>query len=702
MPTDTGYSTAAPSSGASSSMGGQDTEGEAYLPLSKLKKYFTAHQAAKSQEISEQIEARQYYHGSQWTSEQAKKLKARNQPIMTYNQINIKINSNVGVIEERRQAPKAYARTRQHEEGADLVTACIRTVLDQNQWRSMTPKIGRMAAIDGIGGVELELEPSKFGDHDITMTSVLADRFFYDPSSRQEDFSDADYMGMSVKLRQAKAEAMFPGVDFSELEGASSDLAPRSDMESRWVGVEEDGDKWVRIVECWYRHKGGWCYATFTGSQILEEGKSPFHDEKGKPFCKYVMYSGDVDQAGDRYGLVRNMKSPQDGLNTKQSKAQHVVASNKLFITLGAVQDIEKTRQEYARADGIIQSHLPVGDGIKEVDRTFDFAGLMKLREVDDSYIQNYGPNVDLTGTAPQAKSGRAIALNQQSGLRALGPYLSANKAWKIQVYRAVWFAIKEHWTAERQINATDDEEMKQFVDINKLDVDPMTGQPTLVNAIGQLDVDIVLDEGPDTVTMMQDMYETLSQVVPALAPMLAPAEARAMVKMLIDTSPLSASEKKTFRDATKQAQQPDPMQQAMQQLQMAGGQAKVHLDEAGAGLKEAQTAKTMIEARLAPAQMAADATMNGQGAPMAPQPYELPPELQNAQAMADIEETRASSQHKQAQAFKTEQEARLAPQQMLFDLANANADRDMAQRKADEDRKIAAKKAAQKPQAQR
>ena len=46
-------------------------------------------------------------------------------------------------------------------------------------------------------------------------------------------------------------------------------------------------------------------------------------------------------------------------------------------------------------------------------------------------------------------------------------------------------------------------------------------------NAIGELDVDIILDEGPDTITLMQDTYDAISQALPAVAPMLSPARPR-------------------------------------------------------------------------------------------------------------------------------------------------------------------------------
>ena len=70
---------------------------------------------------------------------------------------------------------------------------------------------------------------------------------------------------------------------------------------------------------------------------------------------------------------------------------------------------------------------------------------------------------------------------------------------------------MRRHWTSERWIRVTDDEDVAQFIQVNGMAVDPRTGAPALLNAIGELDVDIILDEGPDHTNMMADAYDTLT-----------------------------------------------------------------------------------------------------------------------------------------------------------------------------------------------
>jgi hypothetical protein len=212
---------------------------------------------------------------------------------------------------------------------------------------------------------------------------------------------------------------------------------------------------------------------------------------------------------------------------------------------------------------------------------------------------------------------------------------------------------------------------------------------PTMVNALGSLDVDIILDEGPDTVNAQADVYETLTQVLPSVAPMLTPVQAQAAVKVLIQTSALPESAKKQFREASEQP--PDPMAEQAKQIQLAGEAAKV--DET----------KSKVALNMAKAQEAGQPEM---GSPQQPQPDELPMEVQIAQAVAEIVERHASAKQKDAAALKTTVEAQLAPQKAAqeAELARENfhhqaqMDRANFQQGAkdkQEDRKVAAKQKA-------
>jgi hypothetical protein len=630
-----------------------------YKPVSDLKKQYEDFLSTKDAEIREARQSRHYYHANQFTSEQLEVYKSRKQPYVTYNRTARKIDGISGLLSRMKQDPKAFARTPKHEQGAELATAAVRFVFDMARWEQLQTTTGRKAAIDGLCGVDLSIVEGKKGEKRIDFQIVDQDLFFYDPRSFQPDFSDAMYMGVAKWFDLEVAKAKFPK-KAEELEGLvsarfTSELGPDHEREVKWTNVQT---KKVRIADHWYRMGDDWCYTIYCSDVVLAEGKSYLIDENDESICRYLMFSCNVDHDGDRYGFVRNLKGPQDEINARRSRALWQSVSRRVFAKRGSLGDVEVARREMQRPDGVVEydGEAPTSDdAAKQADMKAQLEFLLEAK----NEIENYGPNPALIGQGVENKSGRAIALMQQAGVAELGPFIEAWKDWKLRVYRAAWAAIQRYWTGERWIRVTDDEGLAQFVQVNRMAVDPMTGMPTMVNAIGQLDVDIILDEGPDTVNMMADFYETLSQTLPPIAPMLKPAQAQALVATLIDLSPIDAAAKKRFREASQE--QPNPMAQQAQQIELAGAKAKV----------EETQSKTMLN--MAKAQEAGVPEMP---APMQPAEFQLPPDVQVAQAAAEIEDRQAAAMQKRAQAFKTEQDARLAPMDMAMQANDRAADR--------------------------
>lgn len=539
-----------------------------------LKKDYLSYLNLKTEEIKEQKNSRRYYHGSQYTADQIKVFNKRKQPVVTFNRIGRKINAVVGLLEKQRQDPRGYPRTPKHEEGAEIVTAVLRYVLDEQQWAAKSPICGLDGAVDGLGGLEMVLEQGDTGDVEVGFETVDPGSYFYDPRSLKMDFADARFMGTGKWADVDEAIEQFPESEEairSSVE-SGSELTSAPDSDNKWYAAG-DNTKRIRIVDHWYIWKGDWWYCVYTGSTKLAEGVSPYKNEKGKTVCKYIMFSANVDQDGDRYGFVRNMKSSQDEINQRRSKGLHIANTRRVIIEDGQGLDVEKIRLEAAKPDGVIV--YPAGttkppefdDGAKgqELTAQLGFLADAKLE------IENYGFNPALMGTGVSDMSGRAIQLQQQAGIAELGPYLLAYKGWKLRVYRMIWNAVQEHWTGERWVRVTDDQQMAQFFAVNQQGIDPQTGQPALVNELGALDVDVILDEGPDTINMQADAYDTLSVMAKqggAIPP-----------ELLIELSPLVGSIKKKalgiLQQSQQAAQQQPPQAQIAMQLELQGKKAE-------------------------------------------------------------------------------------------------------------------------------
>lgn len=555
-----------------------------FLPVQKLCAKYLDYVSSKRSERDEALEARRYYHGDQWSHDEVAELNRRRQPVITYNRESRKINGIVGLLERLRQDPKAYPRTPESGHGSEVATAVLNYALDVNRWIGISPLVSLDASIEPVAGIELSLEPGDRGDPDVAMYPIERGTFFYDPRSIRQDLSDARFMGVSKLFDLDQAIEMFPDKERLLRDNIDNGGDMNGDDQNRTVWMLTSAKK-IRIVEIWYKKRGEWIYCFHTNAIKLDEGPSPFIDEKGKTFPRFIVFSANVDHDGDRYGFHRNLKGPQDEINHRRAKGLHALNTMRLRVTEGAVNDgdVEKLREEMHRPDGVLQT--PQGTGVEIVSNAEQVQFNVEMLQEAKQEIENFGPNPALVGTGVAGSSGRAIALLQQAGIAELGPYILAWKDWKIRVYRALWNTVQRYWTSDRWIRVTDDQGLAQFLQINGLSFDEF-GHPALVNALGSLDVDIIVDEGPDHVNLMQDVFETLGQLASAGVPV--PPQA------IIMMSGLPESMKKQVLDMIEQAQQPNPMQSQAAQIELAGKAADVDKKQADTAKTRADTAKTL------------------------------------------------------------------------------------------------------------
>lgn len=597
-----------------------DDSTSGYFEIGRLRRQYYDYLGVKMAEIEEQKEARRYYHGAQWSEKELKILKRRRQPAITSNRIGRKIDAVTGLVERLRQDPKAFPRSPDGQQGSDVATATLRYALDHVDWKSKSSRVARYAAIDGLCGIELDLAYGDRGDPDLDLHIVYPDTFFYDPRSIDDGFTDARFQGVSKWVDIEQAKELVPGRD-DEIDGlteSGSDLTPNSDREITWINTSA---KKVRLIDHWYVNRGKWCWALYIGNAVLMEGDSPYVDERNRSFPKYLMFSAGVDHDGDRYGFVRNMKGAQDEINHRRSKGLHILNSRRIIAEKGAVDDVERARGEWAKPDGWIEVN-PKKE-IKPEDQGSDFAGQLQMLQEAKNEIENFGPNPALIGQGIENSSGRAISLLQQAGIAELGPYIISYRTWKIRVYRAIWNIIQRYWTAERWIRVTDDEGLAQFIQLNGVGLDQY-GHPAVVNGVGSLDVDIILDEGPDTLTMAQDVFEALQQILPSIAPLLSPAQAAAALGILIESAALPSAAKTKFKQASEQP--PDPAQAQAKQIAIEGEAAKIDQTKSATAKNYASAAKTLHDAHLDAREALMASPANQLQALSAPGPGPAPP----------------------------------------------------------------------------
>jgi hypothetical protein len=570
---------------------------DGFWPVSRLRQGYLDYLSAKVLEYSEQQMSRHYYAGSQWTPEEIRVLRNRRQPVITFNRTARKIDQIVGLVCRMRQDPKAFPRNPRNADGAEIATQCVRSVLDGSDWEFLDPYCAGQAAIEGIAGVELKLVDGDHQDPDLALDFIFGDDFFYDPRSYKPDFADARYMGIAKWLDVEAAVELFPDKE-NELRTlmveTGFDLTTHADREFKWIYTNE---KRLRLVEMWYRYKGKWYWAFFCSMILLAQGESPFVDQRGQGMNRFIMFSAFVDHDGDRYGFSRNLKGPQDELNQRRSKALFMSNVTRLIGKKGAVDNVETARREYARPDGYIEVN-PGFENPEPADKANDLAQQLALMQDARQEIETFAniqPDL-IARDIPGDHSGVAINMLQRAGISELGSYLRNYKSWKKRVYRAIWNIVQRTWQAERFIRVTASDGLNQFIQVNGMGQNQF-GQPIIVNALGNLDVEISMDEAPDEANLLQDAYDVLKQYPAGTIP----------PQVLVELSPLSSSIKQRVMQLLQQP--PDPQLVQAKQLALAKTGAETQELTARAERHRSQAVSDAARA----AHLGTEAGLNGQ-----------------------------------------------------------------------------------------
>ena len=546
-----------------------------------------------SREISEKC--RRYYDSEQWTGDEKAKLQKQKQAATVINRIKPKMDALMGMEKAAKTTAKAYPRTPKHAKGADAATEAIRFVLQDNAFDQTRSAAWENLLIEGTCGAEIIVKP-KSDDYKVIINHLMWDRLVWDPHSRRKDFSDARYLGQVVWMDYDEAAAMYPyALDVLENMQAGS-------------SIYEDRPKWmdntrrrVKIVELYYRHSDGDVYyACFTyGGYCVKPKKSPYINEEGQTEWPYEFASNFVTRDGGRYGAVMQLLDVQDEINKRRSKALHLMSVRQVRGERGAVEDVNKARQELAKPDGYIETT----PGMEfEILKTGDMAtGQFQMMSEAKLEIDAVGANAAVQGKDSKAMSGVALRQKREAGQTEIGPMFDVLRYWQYRLFRKVWNRVKQYWKAEKWVRVTDDENNLRWVGLNKpitkgeqlmqqaqengappeqlqalqqqIMQDPaMQQQASTENDIAELDMDIIVTEVPDVLTAQIEDFQVLGEMVKSgfQMPPLAVIEASPLsnkdkiIKMMKEQPQMSPEHQKQMQQTQEQMQK---MQEELQKL---------------------------------------------------------------------------------------------------------------------------------------
>jgi len=529
--------------------------GDLDVLLGKIIRDFDESEMASMDARLEAERSRDFCSGQQWTAEELIVLRKRRQPATWNNIIGRKVELLRGLERRGRSDPEAFPRNPVDGVRADAATQALRYISDENRFDVIRSSVYENMLVEGYGGCEVIIEEQSDGDgYDVVLNHIPWERLYYDMHSQHPAFTDATFLGIVIWLDRDDAVDLYPGCE-DLLDSALA--ASRSDTyddkpRSAWGDARR---RRVRVIQHHWKKKGDWWTATLTKGGFLEEPTlSPYEDRHGKRSCPLILRSAKVDRNNNRFGIVRDLVPLQEAINKRESKLLHSLNVNQVVMEDGAVTDVDKTRAEAAKPDGVLIYNR--GFEFKLQKDQAEIQGQFELLQYSVAQMQAHGPNASMSGKDPRELSGRAIIAQQAGGQVENEPMADALRQWTHKVYEATWMRVRQFWTSERWIRVTDSDKNTSFVGLNhpvtiaellgKLDqasplpqqlqgLQPQDRQAVMIglklppgdprlqtvvrveNDIGDMDCSITVEEGPDNPTMQAEQFQQIMQLPPQI-----------------------------------------------------------------------------------------------------------------------------------------------------------------------------------------
>ena len=483
--------------------------------------------ADNSQEMRElAMRDRDYKDGDQLTPEEYAALKKRKQPPVIRNRIQKAVMKVVSKEAESRSDPKAFPRNPEDEEGADAISKALRYVADNVDLDETNSEQFEHQITEGWGGAIVEIEPKT---RDIEVNLIEPDRCYWDIHSRRNDYSDSRRFGLVTWMEEASVIKRWPDSkkDLGNYISTSLEYSTFEDKPNslRWVDAVR---RRVMVMQEYYLDDNDvWREVFFCKACVLKDQVSPYLDDKGDPCNPIELGSSFCKRDGSRYGLVRAMIDLQDEVNKRGSKALHLLNVNQTMGEEGSVKNVNDVKREKAKADGHIELNPGAlsGGRFQFVDRRMELSVHLQMMQEAKAEIEELSINAEVGASA----SGRSRELQLQDELIKIGRVFDRHRHWKRRIYRQIWARIKQFWSEEKWVRVTDDEGSPEFVGLNQkitlgqlmtehakktgeeipppFLADPRMNQVVEVrNNVKELDVDIIIDESPNYITLQHEL----------------------------------------------------------------------------------------------------------------------------------------------------------------------------------------------------
>jgi len=250
--------------------------------------------------------------------------------------------------------------------------------------------------------------------------------------------------------------------------------------------------------------------AIFSGDTMLEPEKPSPYQHNQFPMIPFICY---MDENGNPYGMIRNMKDPQREINKNRSQYSHIITTRRVFFETNALKDPQAAKREISRPDAWIELNtgaltmkkFQFSQDVAVAREHFEIMkeAKMELQEVSGAVEEQMGQQTN-------ARSGIAIEARQRQGATVNTEPFDNLRLTKRRIGELMLSLMRQFWNYEKVIRITDEQTGgDKFVTFNQ----------NGVNSISQGRYDIVVSDHPETETTRQWMSRTLMDFASRMPP---------------------------------------------------------------------------------------------------------------------------------------------------------------------------------------
>lgn len=551
---------------------------EAVKLFRKLRSWFELERERQSANRYQMALDEDFYDGLQWADDDALTLQERNQAPLVFNEIKPHVDWLIGTERRTRVDWRVDPRTEEASASAMVKMKVLKWVNDNTKASFARSRAFEECIKAGVGWLEegVRSDPT---DDPLYVRAESWRNIIYDSHGVEPDLSDSRYLfrwkwidlDIALCIWPERKGALRRAAVAADQWGNDQDedfwyLGQRFGTNSTDGGVALSRRTYVsepssvnnrrsrvKIYECWYREpvktkklRGGpldgivyredvdahtkavddgvastydaihmqmkVCF--FSDGGILHEQESPYEHDSF-PFTPIWCYRRKRDNAP--YGVVRNLRDPQEDLNKRASKALHILSTTRV-VTDDPAADIEDLREEAARPDAILR-HSKGSTLELHTDKDLAIAQV-QLMDRDAAYIERTsGVANENLGRDTNAQSGKAVLAKQQQGAMVTAP-LFDNLRYAFQIQgEKILSLCEQFYTVPKVIRITGEVQGKfEWVKINTPEVQP-DGTVRFLNDVTASRDDFIVDEQDFSASLRQAMFEQLMEMISRMAP---------------------------------------------------------------------------------------------------------------------------------------------------------------------------------------